>query len=642
MAENLTSGHILSVEQLKKHSKIYAGPGAGKTHFLVENVKNIVSTNPLIAGSRERKILCITYTNAAVDEIKERLDRFSKAVSIHTIHGFIIEHIIGYFQHDLKNLMDADFGIKVRTSGKITSQVEGLSVLSGIERADIYNFLGGGDEIGYSKSVMGSVQIDTAAYVDNNVSKLKASSKISESHINLLKQFIWAKAKKLSHDEILYFGYRILKSNPTALYAIRVRFPFVFVDEFQDTSPLQTMLIRLIGEKSTVVGVIGDVAQSIYSFQGATPSQFLHFNDLNNTKIAEYSIEGNRRSTESIVSFCNFLRASDSIVYQHSIVCDDEVDTPNISHKKVCVLMGDDANISKRIESIVDSGGVILTRTWASAFAYIKNIMPQQEKVLKKITNAYYPTSIDIRKDISEHTRVTWVKAFKFIFGLWRGYTTGAFLEVLNALSLIAEVDKEKIDVKILSQIKKLSQELFSKISGNFENVTTVEVIEHLNQMLTCHEYADFAKLILTGENSIRIFNELERDDIKESVALLTWGTSHRLFTEVFSEDSVYMTVHQAKGREWDKVIVSLEPNRFDKTSINSMFAKPSILQETPCDEFTRMYYVACSRAKKELFLHLKNLADVATLKTSMSSYNQNRNDGIVDVEYFPQNEAIE
>jgi len=268
--------------------------------------------------------------------------------------------------------------------------------------------------------------------------------------------------------------------------------------------------------------------------------------------------------------------------------------------------------------------------------------MPEQEKVLKKITNAYYPTSIDIRKDIAEHTRVTWVKAFKFIFRLWRGHTTGAFLEVLNALSLITEVDKEKIDVKILSQIKKLSQELFSKVSGNFENVTTVEIIEHLNQMLTCPEYADFAKLVLAGETSIRIFNELERDDIKENVALLTWGTSHRLFTEVFSEDSVYMTVHQAKGREWDKVVVSLEPNRFDKTSINGMFAKPSILHETPNDEFTRMYYVACSRAKKELFLHLKNPADVAILKTSLSSYNQNRNDAIVDVEYFPQNETIE
>ena len=49
---------------------------------------------------------------------------------------------------------------------------------------------------------------------------------------------------------------------------------FIFVDEFQDTNPLQTKLIKMIGEKSTIIGIIGDLAQSIYSFQGAKPSQF--------------------------------------------------------------------------------------------------------------------------------------------------------------------------------------------------------------------------------------------------------------------------------------------------------------------------------------------------------------------------------
>ena len=76
-------------------------------------------------------------------------------------------------------------------------------------------------------------------------------------------------SKKLTHNEILYFGYRILESNPTAAYSIRVKFPFMFVDEFQDTNPLQTLIVKLIGQKSTIIGIVGDVAQSIYSFQGA-------------------------------------------------------------------------------------------------------------------------------------------------------------------------------------------------------------------------------------------------------------------------------------------------------------------------------------------------------------------------------------
>lgn len=70
MAIEMTSGDIFTPEQLEKHVKVYAGPGAGKTHFLVENVKNIITTNALITRSQMRKILCVTYTNAAVDEIK--------------------------------------------------------------------------------------------------------------------------------------------------------------------------------------------------------------------------------------------------------------------------------------------------------------------------------------------------------------------------------------------------------------------------------------------------------------------------------------------------------------------------------------------------------------------------------------------
>ena len=76
MAIDLTSGDLLTEEQLNSHFAVYAGPGSGKTHFLVNNIKNIVTTHPVIINSNERKVLCITYTNAAVDEIQRRLDRY--------------------------------------------------------------------------------------------------------------------------------------------------------------------------------------------------------------------------------------------------------------------------------------------------------------------------------------------------------------------------------------------------------------------------------------------------------------------------------------------------------------------------------------------------------------------------------------
>lgn len=104
MAQQLSSSDLLSTEQLASHFKVYAGPGSGKTHFLVQNIKNIVSNHPAIVGSRNRNVLCITYTNAGVSEIVNRLHSLQKYVKIYTIHGFIFEHIIKPYQSELKKL----------------------------------------------------------------------------------------------------------------------------------------------------------------------------------------------------------------------------------------------------------------------------------------------------------------------------------------------------------------------------------------------------------------------------------------------------------------------------------------------------------------------------------------------------------
>lgn len=108
MAE-IKSNYILSSDKIKNNIRVFAGPGAGKTHFLVENIKNIIATNPKITSSKNRKVLCITYTNAAVDEIRRRLDRFSDTADICTIHGFIIDNIICYVFYHYNNTKSIDF-----------------------------------------------------------------------------------------------------------------------------------------------------------------------------------------------------------------------------------------------------------------------------------------------------------------------------------------------------------------------------------------------------------------------------------------------------------------------------------------------------------------------------------------------------
>jgi len=633
MAIEITSGYILTPEQLTKHSKIYAGPGAGKTHFLVENVKNIITTNPLITGSRARKILCITYTNAAVDEIRRRLDRFTDYVEAYTIHGFIIEHIITPFQHDLRSIMQSDFGITVDRRGKISSQVEGLGILHGIDRDEIYNYIRETNPVefehdifGYSKKAMGDTEVDTELFVSSAINKarkikLKFPSRVDTRHVIPLKQYIWSVVKKLTHDEILYFGYRILESNPTALYLIRVKFPFAFVDEFQDTNPLQTMLIKLIAKKSTTIGIVGDVAQSIYSFQGAQPSDFQNFSIESDHELLEYVINGNRRSTANVVNFCNYLRQSDKSVTQITIrPYKNEKEKVSSESKKIHFLIGDTAKVQEVVNNVLENDGVVLTRAWAAAFAYIRDVDESQVKLLKSIYNSYYNSPIQLREEIAELNNVTWVRAFRFIFNLWESYLCGSFIDVIRALKLYSSIDVHKLTPKVIFQIRKLSADVFSDVT---EHSSTSQVIERFNEKMKQDDFNDFREAFFEPDFFIPIFGEMDDDKLITAVRGLIWDTSYKLFTEVFSEKSRYMTVHQAKGLEWEKVIVSVTPNNFDKIKIADLYSNPQLVNETPADEFTRMYYVACSRAMEDLYIHIPSGCASSDIENALSAFSE-------------------
>lgn len=634
MVDPITSGDILSPEQLKHHSKVYAGPGSGKTYFLVENVKNIITTNESVANSKARKVLCITYTNAAVDEIRRRLERYVDYVEAYTIHGFIIEHIIKPFQDDLIDIMESDFNISVSRKGKISSQIEGLSILHGVDKEKIYSYIKSEnpgqfdtDEFNYSKKIMGEVEVDNDAFLrskkagDELAHKIKASSKIKKEHILPLKKYIWSIVRRLTHNEILYFGYRILEKNPTALYATRVKFPFIFVDEFQDTNPLQTLLVKLIGQKSTKVIVVGDVAQSIYSFQGAKPTDFNDFCiDPENDNL--YSINGNRRSTENVVNFCNFLRQSDENIIQNSIksYVNEEI-KKNTEDKKIHFLLGESQENKKIISDVIDNGGVVLTRAWAAAFDYIKNINGEQAKLLKSIYNSYFNTPIQLRNEIAEHNNVKWVRAFRFIFKLWESFENGSFIDMISALRLYWDIDLQNITPKFIFQFNRMLREVFKDVDNSS---ITFDIIEKFNRKIFSSEYINLGELFKEGITEISVFDEQEKEELINNVSSLRWDTSYKLFTEVFSENSKYMTVHQAKGLEWDKVVVSLTPTRRDGINISDVFSRPQLTAESNSNEFVRMYYVACSRAKEDLYIHIPSGCTRDTIISNLNTYIQN------------------
>lgn len=627
MAIEITSGDIFTSQQLSKHMKIYAGPGAGKTHFLVENIKNIVKTVPQVTNSQNRKVLCITYTNSAVEEIQRRLHGLSDAVEVNTIHGFIIKHIIMPFQEDLKKIIKKDFNIEVNSKKKIISQIEGLSILHGHEKEQIYNYINKelsiSQDYDFSKKIMGEVQIDIQEYYKSKKSLLMYSNKISSELAIPIKKYIWSTVCKLTHDEILYFGYRILMENSTALYALRVKFPYIFVDEFQDTNPLQTHIIKKIGEKHSKVGIIGDIAQSIYSFQGAKPSEFQNLIKIGKNDIVEYIIKGNRRSPNNIVQLCNYIRKSDVLKQKSIKSYSDDIERKDIEAKEIVFVIGESEAALSLLNTVKNNGGVVLTRTWAMAFKYIQNISDEQKKILTNIYNSYYASTIDIRAEIVEHNNVSWVRAFRFIMKLYDAYTTNSFIDLLSAFGLYMNIDILKKDKLILTtDIISLKKGLMALFKGVNDYTFIVDIINRFNYLLQndVNLKTFFQKL---GDNNFQIeyLTEYDNEKLQANLNKLELGTVQQLFNEVFSKDSRYMTVHQAKGLEWDKVIVGVVPSRFDYTTLNDFWSNPKILEETPSDEFTRLYYVACSRAREELYIHLSDASLVGVITASLDKY---------------------
>lgn len=389
------------------------------------------------------------------------------------------------------------------------------------------------------------------------------------------------------------------------------------------------MLIKYIGSKSTRVGIIGDIAQSIYSFQGAKPSKFSEFSIDEDIDTFEYKILGNRRSTKNIVSLCNYIRQSDVLI-QECIKEYDNNDQKRFTEKiKVCFITGDSPETNKRICEIIESGGVVLTRTWAAAFNYMQGISANQKSILKKVYNSYYMAPIDIRSEIVEHNNVTWVRSFRFIFSLWDAYKIKSVSDILKAFALYVNVNSLKkngiITVINIMQLNTLLAELFDNQSGT---LSTVCVIDTFNELIKKTEYKNLSNLLKDSSLknmdvfNISCFNEEDKEDLIKNISDLEWETSYLLFENVFSSNSKYMTVHQSKGLEWKKVVVSVEPTRGDKIKFIDMFNDPQILRETPQDEFTRLFFVACSRAKEELYVHLRNnIVDINAMKLHLEEY---------------------
>jgi len=597
---------------------IIAGAGSGKTKVLTTRIAHLMNQ-----GVDAFNILALTFTNKAAAEMKER-----------------IEHILG--NREARNLYIGTFhSVFARI---LRAEAEKLGYPSNFT---IYD---SDDAKAVIKSIVQDMQLDDKHYKPNYVysrisaaknSLLDADAYLQDSLIQkedarsnrpLLGAIFSAYSKRcfkngaIDFDDLLFKMYELLVRFPESLAKYQHRFKYILIDEYQDTNTAQYQIIKMLGAVHENICIVGDDAQSIYSFRGATVQNILQFqNDYNDVKIVK--LEQNYRSTQTILNVANQIISNN----KHQIP--KELWTSNDTGDKIKLVrtltdndegrfVADTILEMKLRNHYMNKDFVILYRTNAQSrsfeeclrrmnipykllggvsfyqrkeikdlLAYLRVIInPQDEENLKRIIN--YParsigkTSIDkVQVTANETGKTFWevlqtpgiadlkgaaAKAIEAFVYMIKGFQTQ--LESASAYDVAFNVGKRT----------GLVAELY-----NDKSVEGLARYENIQELL----------------NSIKEFTETP-DEEGELVdkSLGSYLQQITLLTDADKNndenaDSVkLMTIHAAKGLEFPCVFsVGLEETLFPSSM--SMYDREDLEEER------RLFYVAITRAKQRLWV---------------------------------------
>ena len=517
---------------IDKHFKLIAGPGSGKTRFLINHIKHVLNeSDKLNFGC---KILCITHTNIAVDTIKTRLNNTINEVEVSTIHSFLYEHIVKPYLW----ILNEDFEQNLLDMVYVGEIIPSFSLIPNPRKYFMPH-----DQYYKLKKIFWN-------YDDG---KIILQSKDSFQYL-FIKQFkcnCWDKGK-LSHDDVLYFAYKILEKNSKIIDILRVKFPYIFIDEFQDISNLQFEILKLIFQKNVIVGFIGDPAQSIYSFQGANMELFL---DVGST-LNVYTIENNFRSNENIVNVLNNVR-NDNLINQKSM-SDETSDIPKI-------FVGSPLEAYNYTKSKVD---------FVNILSYTHDYL---NKLYFEISGINYDVRdkfnifINFNNDDRNLRVVNVIKSIEYFleFDIRKALNTINF----SYRATIYENDNEFLLKKLFTLVE------------NYDNFYDLSCTEFYNNFIYEENIEQFSKI--SRNNVKNIFDSLKYKDI--------------LINIKDNDSKFFRTIHSCKGDEFDNVLLLLE----SEIDLNFILS-PNIFNV----EKYRIYYVAISRAKNNLFINVPFLSE--------------------------------
>lgn len=601
---------------------IVAGAGSGKTKVLTTRIAHLIN-----GGVDAFRILALTFTNKAAKEMVERIklilgNNESKSLYIGTFHSIFARILrfeaekLGYPSHftiydadDAKNLLKA-----IIKEQNLDDKFYKPNL--------VYN------RISSAKNSLMTPQMykaDPMIQKEDGRNGRQMIGELFEMYNNRC-----FKNGAMDFDDLLLKTYQLLISFPEVLAKYQNRFQYVMIDEYQDTNMAQYKIIKLLGAVHENVCVVGDDAQSIYSFRGATIQNIMRFReDYENVKVIK--LEQNYRSTSNILNTANAVidinknqipkklwtikDAGEKIKLVKSVTDNDEgrfvadsIAENKLRHhyrnKDFAILYRTNSQ-SRAFEESLRRRGVAYRIYGGLSFyqrkeikdmvAYLRfTVNPNDEEALKRIIN--YPvrgigkTSIEQLLIFAHSRDITFWEAVQSARAA--GMKPAAATKIESFVLLIKSM-------QTMLQTHNAYEVAFeiSKHSGLVKELYEDKTVEGVAR------YENIQELL----NSIKEFTETPNADgeLEDDKSLGIYLQQITLLTDADKESEdqdvvTLMTIHASKGLEFPCVFtVGMEENIFP--SQMSMYDRDDLEEER------RLFYVAITRAKEKLWLSYAN-----------------------------------
>ncbi len=586
LLEELDDEQRAAVLESEGISLIIAGPGSGKTKTITYKIAYLISKKV-----KPQEILLVTFTRAAAREMIHRAQQVSRSKLDGMLAG-TFHHVCNYLLRKYAHVLNLNpnFSILDEEDSRTLVKHARSEVVMKSEKFPSPSLIRKMISLSAnSDKTIEEIVEDKFSYLYLVIDKLK---EVKEKYEELK-----VEQSSLDYDDLLNYTNDLLNVEEVRVKEAS-RFKWVLVDEFQDTNKIQCDIVKKLSSVHHNLMVVGDDAQSIYSFRGARYENIFDISNEKNAKV--FKIQTNYRSSPEIVSLIN------SVIPNNVFKKELKAVKPS-STRPVVVSTWDSFEesefVSSRINELVSDGIpeeeiAVLYRAHAHSMdlqlELSKSNIPFVIKSGVKFTESRHVKDLlaFLRVLNNPHDMLSWLRLLQLFTGIGR---KGADV-VVNAIQ--REVDP----ISFIKTISKFGRK-YEKVEDIFKSLFVEQPPSEVLESIYSSFYSDYLAMTfndfhdrqLDVERLIEIAGRYENQVAFLSDLAVTEDMDLKR-DEYEKEGKVTLTtVHQAKGLEWDVVFVlAINPGDF-----------PSImaLKSGNFEEEQRIFYVAITRARKQLYL---------------------------------------